>query len=322
MRTNKISNVDLFTQNANEYFKKHIKTQSKQALETIDQLVDWNTVIQPLEHSISRFERGRRPFSLLVIVKCFILQTIYNLSDPRLEEEIADRRSFQIFLGLSSGDAIPDETTICRYRELFAREKLDRRLFRAFNDQLKNAGLILEKGTIIDASIKQSYTKPSAQSRDKDATFLKRGKKTFFGYKAHIGMDAKTQVIHSTEFTPANVHDSEMFDHLLTGKETAVLADKGYANEKRKSRLRQEGIFCGVLDKSYRSRPLSGKQKKRNKKLSAVRNAVERPFAFMRHVLEYGKCRYYSLGRNRFQFHLTAVIYNLRRWITLETCPA
>ena len=71
--------------------------------------------------------------SLLVIVKCFILQQIYGLSDPRLEEEIADRRSIQIFLGLSSGDAIPDETTICRYWDFFARQGLDRKLFHAFN---------------------------------------------------------------------------------------------------------------------------------------------------------------------------------------------
>ena len=194
-------------------------------------------------------------FSLLVIVRCFILPTISSLSDLRLEEEIADRRRFQIFLGLSSGEAIPDETTICRYRELFAREKLDLKLFRAFNDQLKKAGLILEKGTIIDASIKPSYTRPSAQSRDKDAIFLKRGKQTFFGYKAHIGIDAKTMVIHRIEFTPTHGHDSEMFDHLLTDKETAVLGDKGYANEQCQRRLRQEGIFCGALDKSYRNRP-------------------------------------------------------------------
>jgi len=57
---------------------------------------------------------------LEVIIKAMLLQTIYNLSDPRLEEEIADRRSFQIFLGLTSGASIPDETTICRYRKQFA----------------------------------------------------------------------------------------------------------------------------------------------------------------------------------------------------------
>jgi IS5 family transposase len=260
--------------------------------------------------------------SLLLIVKCFILQQIYNLSDPRLEEEIADRRSFQIFLGLSSGDSIPDETTICRYRDFFARQRLDRKLFTAFNQQLKEAGLILEKGTIVDASIKQSYTRPSGQSRDKGARFLKRGKRTYFGYKGHIGIDSTTKVIHSTEFTPANVHDSDMFDHLTSGKEKAVLADKGYANEKRKRRLRQQGTWCGVLNKAYRNRALSVKQKKQNKKLSVARNPVERPFAFLKQVLQYERCRYYTLERNRFHFNILAIIYNLRRVISLSPRPA
>ena len=58
---------------------------------------------------------------------------------------------------------------------------------------------------------------------------LKRKKKTYHGYKAHIGIDNGTKVIHSAEFTPANVHDSTMFHTLLTGKEKAVLADKDYA---------------------------------------------------------------------------------------------
>ena len=260
--------------------------------------------------------------SLLVIVKCFILQQIYGLSDPRLEEEIADRRSIQIFLGLSSGDAIPDETTICRYWDFFARQGLDRKLFHAFNQQLRDAGLILGKGTIVDASIKQSYTKPSDKSRDTDAKFLKRGKKTYFGYKGHIGIDSKTNVIHSTEFSPANVHDSDMLDHLTTGKEQAVLADKGYANEKLKGRLRRQGTFCGVLNKAYRNRALSAKQRKQNKKLSVARNPVERPFAFMKHVLNYERCRYYNLERNRFHFNFLAVVYNLRRAITLSAGPA
>ena len=125
MRTNKINNIDLFTQAANEGFEKHIKTKSKRALEIINQKINWNDLLEPIEKKIElsknkKSEAGRSPFSLEVIVKCFILQTIYNLSDPRLEEEIADRRSFQIFLGITSGDSIPDETTLVRYRKTFS----------------------------------------------------------------------------------------------------------------------------------------------------------------------------------------------------------
>jgi len=321
MRSNKIDNLDLFTRAANKSFAKHIKTQSKRALEIIDKSINWNMLIKPLESVIQRSDRGRKPFPLLLIVKCFILQTIYGLSDPRLEEEIADRRSFQLFLGITSGDSIPDETTICRYREVFAQHGLDRKLFKAFNQELKRFGLILEKGTLIDATIKQARTHPT-NKRDADANFTVRRNKTYYGYKGHIGMDSDSQIIHTTEFTTANIHDSYMFDHITTGKEKYIIGDKGYANKERKAQLRRQGVYCGILDKGYRNRPLSKKQKDRNKKLSTVRNAVERPFAFAKHVLNYDRCSYYTLRRNRFQFNMVALVYNIRRYLTLACSPA
>jgi IS5 family transposase len=243
------------------------------------------------------------------------LQRIYGLSDPRLEEEIADRRSFQMFLDLTSADSIPDETTICRYRELFARLDLDKDLFKEYTKQLKAKGLIIGKGTLVDATIKQAQAKPSSK-RDADAEFTKKRGKNYYGYKGHIGSDADSNVIHSVEFTPANVHDSKVFDKLITGNEKAVFGDKGYANKKRKTALRAQGVFCGILDKGYRNRPLSPTQKKRNKKLSTVRNAVERPFAFMKHVLNDDRCSYYDQNRNRFEFMMSVIVYNMRCAIT------
>lgn len=321
MRSNKIHNIDLFTQAANEHFQKHIKTHSKQALMIIDKTIDWDTLLAPLKKKLASEKAdlspaGRKPHDLVVIVKCFLLQTIYNLSDPRLEEEIADRRSFQIFLGLTSNDSIPDETTICRYRELFSRLGLDRILFDSFNKQLTRRGLIIGKGTIVDATLKQAQATPQSK-RDQDATFTSRRGKPTYGYKGHIGVDADTTIIHSVEFTPAHIHDSQKFDDLLIGIEQRVLADKGYANKKRKQILRDHGIRCDILDKGYRNHPLTKKQIKRNKLLSAIRNAVERPFSYMKQVLLYGRCRYYDLIRNRTQFILCALVYNMRRMLSV-----
>ncbi len=148
MHSNKINNADLFTQAANEQFERHIRTHSKRALEIINQKVDWKELIRPIESILSKHKRnlsdaGRKSFSLEVIIKSMFLQLIYNLSDPRLEEEIADRRSFQIIWGLTSGDSIPDETTICRYRKLFAENELDKKLFESFYNQLKRQNIIV-----------------------------------------------------------------------------------------------------------------------------------------------------------------------------------
>jgi IS5 family transposase len=320
MRSNKISNVDLFTSAANETFIKHIKTQSKQALEIIKTRINWNTLLKPIEETIAKEKQnnapaGRSTFDLLVIVKCFILQTIYNLSDPRLEEEIADRRSFQIFLDINSNDSIPDETTICRYREMFARLGLDKTLFNEFNKQLKSLNLIVGKGTIVDATIKQAQA-GFESNRDKDADFTKKRGKIYYGYKGHIAIDEDSEVIKTVEFTKASIHDSSAFDQLVDYSERAVFADKGYANKIRRKKLEAAGIFDGILAKGYRNKPLSKSDKRFNKLLSSVRNRVERPFAFMKRVLQYGRCSYYDIKRNRFEFIMGALVYNIRRLIT------
>lgn len=323
MRSNKINNIDLFTSAANDKFSKHIKTQSKQALEIINNKINWTKLLKPIEEIIVETKQnnspaGRRTFDLLVIVKCFILQSIYNLSDPRLEEEIADRRSFQIFLALNSSDSIPDETTICRYRELFASLELDKKLFYEFNKQLTELNFIVGKGTIVDATIKQAQAKPGSK-RDNDADFTKKRGKTYYGYKGHIAIDSETEVIKKVEFSSASIHDSNMFNSLVDQTEQAILADKGYANQQRKRNLRSKGIFCGILDKGYRNRVLSKKQQKKNRLLSSARNAVERPFAYMKQVLQYRRCSYYDIRRNRFEFIMCAFVYNIRRLITLST---
>lgn len=320
MRSNKINNADLFTSAANEKFSKHIKTQSKQALETIKANINWSKLLKPIEEIITKEKQnnslaGRRTFDILVIVKCFILQTIYNLSDPRLEEEIADRRSFQIFLDINSNDSIPDETTICRYRETFARLGLDKTLFNEFNKQLKSLNLIIGKGTIVDATIKQAQA-TSGSNRDKDADFTKKRRKTYYGYKGHIAIDEDSEVIKTVEFTKASVHDSSTFEQLVDYSEQAVFADKGYANKTRRKKLEANGIFDGILAKGYRNKPLSKSDKRFNKLLSSVRNRVERPFAFMKRILQYGRCSYYDIKRNRFEFIMGALVYNIRKLIT------
>ena len=323
MRSNKINNVDLFTSAANDNFSKHIKTQSKQALEIIKSKIDWKKLLKPIEKVISKQKEnnspaGRRTIDLLVIVKCFILQTIYNLSDPRLEEEIADRRSFQIFLELNTQDSIPDETTICRYREIFASLGLDKKLFYEFNKQLKSLNLIVGKGTIVDATIKQAQA-TSGSNRDNEADFTKKRGKTYYGYKGHIAIDEDSEIIKTLEFTSASLHDSNAFDQLVDYSEEAIFADKGYANKTRRKKLERKNIFDGILSKGYRNKPLNHSEIRLNKLLSTVRNKVERPFAYMKRILNYQRCSYYDLKRNRFEFIMAALVYNIRKLITATT---
>ncbi|MEO8231480.1 MAG: IS5 family transposase [Ignavibacteriota bacterium] len=182
-------------------------------------------------------------------------------------------------------------------------------------NSLKGLNLIVGKGTIVDATIKQAQANPQS-NRDNDADFMKKRGKTYYGYKGHIALDEQSEVIKAVEFTKASFHDSRVFEQLVDYSEQAVFGDKGYANKLRRKKLEANGIFDGILAKGYRNKPLSKSEKKFNRLLSTVRNKVERPFAFMKQVLQYQRCSYYDLKRNRFEFIMGAFVYNIRKLIT------
>ena len=154
-------------------------------------------------------------------------------------------------------------------------------------------------------------------SRTRTPPSRRKGKKAYYGYKGHIGVDEGSGVIRQKTFTPANVHDSQETDALISGDERSVFSDKAYPSEERKRAMRQKGVFCGIVDKGYWNRPLRKKQKEMNKKKSRVRRAVERPFAHFKNLYGYGRSRYVNTARNDLHFTFLCIIHNVRRGIAL-----
>jgi len=133
-----------------------------------------------------------------------------------------------------------------------------------------------------------------------------------------IEVDAGSSIIRSPECTL--VRGTPIFDNLIMGTESIVPADKGYACRGRKQWLKEQAIRRGIIEKGYRGTPLTKRQKQRNKQLSSMRSAVERPYAFVKQILNYQRCRYYNLIRERMQFTLCAIVFNLRRMLSLTAC--
>lgn len=286
----------------------------------IEAAIDW----QPFEKKLAKLYHptvGRPSYPPLMLFKALLLQQWYGLSDPEMEEAIGDRLSFQRFLRLSLHESVPDETTICKFRGLLARRGLTQKLFHRLNAQLEEKGLIVKRGTLIDASLIKANAKPPAkgqESSDPEAAYAARRKGgPVYGYKAHVAVDEGSELIRNLDLTPANVHDTERFVSLIMGDERAVFADKGYAKDARKRVLRRFGIFCGILDKARRNQPLSSKQKRRNEKLGRVRQAVERSFATLKGRYELARVRYRGLMRNLSHLYLVAMAMNLRRMLKL-----
>lgn len=290
-------------------------------LAKIDRLIDWRP-LDALLQSLYPSAVGRPSHPPLVMFKGLLLAQWYKLSDPGLEEAINDRLSFRHFLGLSLAESVPDETSFCRFRNLLAQRGLMEPAGALINQQLDARGLLIKQGTLIDATLVEAAPRrPGKDTAPKDpqASYTKRQKKIHYGYKAHIGVDQGSGLVRKVGLTGACVHDSHVFDELLSGDEAAVFADKAYDDRERRQKLQAKGVYPGILEKGYRNHPLTPEQKHHNKILSRVRSGIERIFGTLKRVYRWQRVRYLGLKKNLNHLYLLTMAYNLKRMLTLET---
>jgi len=295
--------------------------------ETLDQLirdVKWYR----FEKLLARLKpegAGRPPYDPLLMLRALLLQQWYGLSDAELEEALNDRVSFRRFLGLSLEDAAPDHTTLCRFRNRLVDEGLADKLFGEFEKQLDQRGLLLKRGTMIDASLVATPHRPgsadgerAAVDPDAELTARKGRRGTHYGYKMHAGVDQGTRLIRRLTLTPANINDTMRADELVCGDEQAVYADKGYAKRARNAWLKSLGIKPRIMHKSWGGGPkIRASQKRHNALISKIRAEVEGVFATLKRWLGFDRVRYRGLARNTAHLHLVALAYNMRRSLKL-----
>ena len=158
-------------------------------------------------------------------------------------------------------DKVPDETTILNFRHLIEKNGLGEKIFKRVNTLLKREGILLEKGTIVDATLIKApqSRKNKEKKRDPEMSSTKKGENWTFGMKMHIGVDASSGLIHSCIATTAQDSDRSQFTEMLQGGEKAIFGDKGYVNKEDKQVIREEGVYRGVLDRAGRDKKLSNK---------------------------------------------------------------
>jgi IS5 family transposase len=299
--------------------------------------VGQNAVLERLGREVKwyRFEKllarlkpegaGRPPFEPLLMLKALLLQQWYRLSDAELEEAINDRVSFRKFMGLSLEMACPDHTTLCRFRNRLADAGLSGQLFGEFERQLEGRGLLLKRGTMIDASLLETPHRPASAdgtrpAADPDAALTARKGKpgTHYGYKLHAGVDLTSRLIRRVLMTPANVNDTVPADRLVCGDEKAIYADKAYAKRARTAWLKALGIKPRIMHKSWGGGPpLSSWQKRHNQLIAPIRAEVEGVFATLKRWFGLAKVRYRGLARNQSHFLIAATAYNMKRALRL-----
>lgn len=268
---------------------------------------------------------GRPAYPVLLMFKVLLLQSLYGLSDAETEEALIDRLSFRRFVGLALTDAVPDHSTICRFRNLLVEQGQLEKLFAELDRQLDKAGLILRRGTMLDATVIETEAArpgPPETSSDPDARFTRRQGRagSSFGYKAHVAVDQGSGLIRAVVTTPANVNDTVPADLLIQGDEAAVLADAAYHTHARQAALKAQRIKPRLMRRANKNHPvLPSRLQLYNRLIARQRWAVETTFATLKRRMGLATIRYRGLAKAAGQVLLASIAFNMRRWIALST---
>lgn len=294
------------------------KSKTSQFLEQVNKRIDWKRIEEMLKPMYC-MDNGRPSIAPIILVKGLLLEQWYQLSDEALEEELKDRLSFRNFTGLASSQQAPDETTMVKFRNKLREYNLEEPLMQTITNLLRSQHREIKQGKCLltDASIIESPYGKESKGRDGNGDFINnKGKEIIKGYKAHVATNQKDGLIEAAILTVASCHESGFMEQVIEkvqGPVIAVLADKGYASDERKRAYRQQGVYCGVLEKRKRGQAiLTEKQQEKNKRLSKIRSAIERVFAVIKIHFGFSKVRYFGLRRNTGHLLIVLTAYNIQ----------
>lgn len=298
-----------------EYASKKRQTRREKFLAEMEQVVPWVLLLAKLEpHYPQSGRRGRQPMALNRMLRIHCMQQWFSYSDRQMEDALYEIDSIRRFAGFGSvTEALPDETTILNFRHWLEKHKLTEVLLSTVNEHLKDQGLLVSKGTMVDATIVHapSSTKNQDQARDPDMHQTKKGNQWYFGMKIHVGADVNSGAVHSVTVTAANTADIVELPKLLREDDQVIFADAGYTSDEYKKGARYLGLSWCVNDKRKPGKNLSSSQRKRNRKYSSVRARVEHIFRIIKCQFGFRKTRYRGLEKNTAQVNWLVGLANL-----------
>jgi IS5 family transposase len=243
------------------------------------------------------------------------------LADEALEDALYDSQALRTFAGIDlSVEAVPEATTLLKFRHLLEARDLPARIFAEVGALLSERQLLMREGTIVDATIiaAPSSTKNARQQRDPEMHQTKKGNQWYFGMKAHIGVDAQSGLVHSLIGTAANMADIVQAPALLHGQEKEVYADAGYTGVEKRAEIASlcPGVAWQVAVKRGKVKALAaGLLKELTVELervkAQVRARVEHPFHVIKNLFGYRKVRYRGLAKNTAQLYSLFSLANL-----------
>ena len=255
-------------------------------LRKLNEVVDWRPFTQKLlRYYKGGAEYGPPPYEPTLILKMLLVSYLYDLSERQVEEYVNDSLSAKNFLGLAVDEAAPDHATLTLFKNrLLARkgEKVFEQLFERVLRIAKEKGIgfgriqvVDSVHTLADVNVEKdgSRQKKGEGPRDPDARWGAKGKKVvkdengkkqrqteyFFGYKAHVSLNAETGLITSVKVTAGSAYDGHHLMGLVEqdialGVGAEVYAgDKGYDDGENHEFLKERGLKSALRLKRTRT---------------------------------------------------------------------
>jgi len=305
-----------------EYSLRKRTTKREEFLDIMDEIVPWDEWVDLIKPHYFSSKRGRPPKGVEKMLRMYLLQCWFTLSDEGVEDSINDSYAFRKFMGINFlEEQVPDATTLLHFRHMMEESKLGAQLFRAINYVIEQSGYLMRGGTIVDATIinAPSSTKNAQKSRDPEMHQTKKGNEWRFGMKCHAGVDAGSGLVHTIEVTAANVHDINVAADLIREDDEVVYGDSGYLGiEKREEIQSDEHLFAieyrinrrpGTLPK-VSDNAIDWNHYIENRK-SSTRCKVEHLFHIIKNLFGYSKAVYRGLSKNLNRLHILCASANL-----------
>ena len=319
-----------------EYANRRKTTKKEQFLNAMEEIIPWQRWISIIEPYYPSGKRGRPPVGIETMLRMYLLQCWFSLSDEGLEDAIYDSYAFRSFMKIDFiNEQVPDATTLLKFRHLLESHHIGEKIFSDVKDRLDAAGLIMHGGTIVDATIisAPSSTKNKDGKRDPEMHQTKKGNQWYHGMKVHAGADAGSGYVHTITGTPANVHDIDQTANLLREDDEVAYGDSGYTGVDKRPEIANNAQLSKIefrINLKPSSIKLSDNynginwDKKMEHDKSSVRCKVEHPFLIVKRFFGYAKVVYRGISKNMNRFNVLFASANLlmcsRAGRTAEFC--
>jgi transposase, IS5 family len=306
-----------------EYSNRKKKTKREEFLDSMDEIIPWSYWVDMIRPYYFNNKRGRKPIGIEPMLRMYLMQIWFSLSDEGIEDSIYDSYAMRTFMHIDFNEQqVPDATTLLKFRHILEKNMIGEKIFADVNKRLDAAGLIMHGGTVVDASLIAAprSTKNQSGKRDPEMHQTKKGNEWYFGMKVHVGVDAATGYVHTLTGTSANMHDVSETSKLIRKDDHVVYGDSGYLGAPEREEIKNDEILSRI-EFRINKRPSSLKMaddfkglnwdKKMEHDKSAIRCKVEHSFLIVKKQMGYAKVVYKGIEKNMHRFNILFASANL-----------